>query len=291
MSSVPFFSIIIPLYNKERQIAQTLDSVLAQSVTDFEVVVVDDGSKDGSAEIVKGYSDSRIHYIYKENGGVSSARNRGIKEAKGEWILFLDGDDLLDVNALYVFNKLKQFAPECKMFIGGVRTKQRGVNLDTNKRDEEKLYKTKCPYFKQWLNEFYPRPGATLIHNSLIRRYGNFDERMSFFEDYEFGWRMMQCGKVAYTSKPIIIYCQEDGGLSFSLHPKEKEMAYYIPTMTNYGIFSKALLYEIVEFEINWWKNDREVLSYYENIKHKYFSSLYAIMHWVRQKMVNHHWI
>jgi len=101
------YSIIIPLYNKERQIARTLDSVLAQSVADFEVIVVDDGSKDGSAEIVKGYSDPRIRYIKKENGGVSSARNRGIQEARGEWILFLDGDDRLMQDALSAFEAMR----------------------------------------------------------------------------------------------------------------------------------------------------------------------------------------
>lgn len=85
----PRYSIIIPLYNKERKIARTLDSVLAQTVSDYEVIVVDDGSRDNGSEIVKDYStkDSRVRYIYKENGGVSSARNRGIKEAKGEWIV------------------------------------------------------------------------------------------------------------------------------------------------------------------------------------------------------------
>lgn len=289
--SLPLYSIIIPLYNKERQIARTLDSVLAQSVTDFEVIVVDDGSKDRSSEIVKGYSDPRIRYIWKENGGVSSARNRGIQEAKGEWILFLDADDTLDKTALQIFDKLIAMYRRCTMFVGGVRTIQNNVDLTKVARKSNDCYQTRFPYFAQWLNKFYPRPGATLVHRTLIERYGGFDTRMSFYEDYEFGWRMMQCGRVAYTANPVVVYLQEDGGLSLSSHSEKKEMAYYIPAMKTHGFFSKALLFENLEFEINWWRDNPEVLSYYNNIKHKYFSPIHAILHWVRQKMLNHHWI
>ena len=87
------YSVIIPLYNKGWRIKRAIDSVLRQGIEDLEIVVVDDGSTDGSAGFVKSYKDARIHYIYKENGGVSSARNKGIKEATGEWLLFLDADD------------------------------------------------------------------------------------------------------------------------------------------------------------------------------------------------------
>lgn len=88
------FSIVIPLYNKELSITNTLQSVLSQTFTAFEVVVVNDGSTDTSVDKVKAFNDKRIRIIEQENGGVSSARNRGIKEAKYEWIAFLDADDL-----------------------------------------------------------------------------------------------------------------------------------------------------------------------------------------------------
>ena len=76
------FSIIIPLYNKQNYIRRTLESVLSQTYTDFEVIVVNDGSKDNSLQEARKVTDSRIRVIDKENGGVSSARNRGIKEAE-----------------------------------------------------------------------------------------------------------------------------------------------------------------------------------------------------------------
>ena len=88
------FSVVIPLYNKEANIRQTLESVLNQIFTDFEIVIVNDGSKDNSRDVVLSMDDARIRLIDQENAGVSAARNRGIKEARGEWIAFLDADDL-----------------------------------------------------------------------------------------------------------------------------------------------------------------------------------------------------
>ncbi|MDP5081488.1 MAG: glycosyltransferase family 2 protein [Winogradskyella sp.] len=94
------FSVVIPLYNKELSIKKTIHSVLDQSFEDFEILVVNDGSTDKSLEIVKGIQDDRIKIIDQQNAGVSSARNRGIKEAKFDWIALLDADDLWETNKL-----------------------------------------------------------------------------------------------------------------------------------------------------------------------------------------------
>ena len=87
------FSVIIPLYNKEKYIKQTILSVLNQTFSDFEIIVVDDGSTDKSSEIVKFINSRKIKLIYQENSGPSRARNRGIEEARGEYLAFLDADD------------------------------------------------------------------------------------------------------------------------------------------------------------------------------------------------------
>lgn len=113
------FSVIIPAYNAALYIKESIGSVLKQTFSDFEIVVVDDGSKDETGEIVKTIKDDRIHYIYQPNGGVSSARNTGISNAKGEYICFLDADDFWKPNHLEVIEKLIEKYPAADVFLTG----------------------------------------------------------------------------------------------------------------------------------------------------------------------------
>lgn len=109
-------SVVIPLYNKEQSIASTLQTVLRQIYQDFEIVIVNDGSTDRSVEEVKRVVDPRIRLIHQSNAGVSAARNRGIEEAKGEYIAFLDADDEWKPNYLKTQYELTQKYPECSIF-------------------------------------------------------------------------------------------------------------------------------------------------------------------------------
>lgn len=101
----PFFSIIIPVYNVAPYLRECLDSVLAQTFTDWEAICVDDGSTDGSGTILDEYAarDTRIRVIHKQNAGVSAARNTALDVARGKWFLFLDGDDVLRNDGLEIF--------------------------------------------------------------------------------------------------------------------------------------------------------------------------------------------
>lgn len=102
---MPKVSVIVPVYNTEKYLARCIDSILAQTFTDFELILVNDGSKDNSGKICDEYAakDHRIVVIHKENGGVSSARNKGIDAAQGEWISFIDADDWITPSYLFDF--------------------------------------------------------------------------------------------------------------------------------------------------------------------------------------------
>lgn len=96
-STTPFFSIIIPMFNTEKYIGECLDSIMMQNFSDYEVIVVDDGSTDGSCEIVSRYIKGKlnINLLKQKNSGVSAARNLGIEKARGKYIIFVDSDDFL----------------------------------------------------------------------------------------------------------------------------------------------------------------------------------------------------
>lgn len=100
----PQISVIVPVYNVEKYLPRCIDSILSQTFTDFELLLIDDGSPDNSGKICDEYAikDSRVKVIHKQNGGVSSARNVGIENATGEWVFFSDADDILVPNAFYI---------------------------------------------------------------------------------------------------------------------------------------------------------------------------------------------
>ena len=92
--SNPQISVIIPTFNRVRLVVQAIDSVLKQSFHDFEIVVIDDGSSDDTGAVIQQYTDPRVRYIYQENTGLAGARNAGIRAARGQYVAFLDADDL-----------------------------------------------------------------------------------------------------------------------------------------------------------------------------------------------------
>ena len=111
------FSVVIPLYNKEHYIEATIRSVLSQTCTDYEVLVVDDGSKDNSLALARKFASDRVRIIPQENQGVSVARNTGILNAKGEYICFLDADDEWRPDYLATIDELTVKYPESAIFV------------------------------------------------------------------------------------------------------------------------------------------------------------------------------
>jgi len=275
------FSVIIPLYNKEKQIRRTLDSVLSQSYLSFEVVVVNDGSTDSSQTIVERYNDSRIHLYNKVNGGVSSARNYGISKAKNPWIVPLDADDIMLPNALQTLVSMIEKYPKESYFSG--RTKwgyhcKGTYNYSTAKR-------TKCPHLMIWLRKIDPAPRSIVFHKSLIEKFGGYDERMSYYEDWEFSIRLAHCGSMVYTGTYLAEYTQDGQGLSATTPLLEKTMAFYIPELLNRfagSFWYKALLFENLEMMSN--------ICECSKIR-TLFSYRFSIVHSIRQRLINHHLI
>ena len=287
-------SIVIPLYNKGERVKLAIDSALHQEYDgEWEIVVVDDGSTDDSAEYVKAYKDDKVVYVYQPNAGVSAARNRGIAESKGEWIVFLDADDLLLPCALSTFDSMHQKYQNCHFLVGSSIWRRKDC-IVSQAADSGIVRHSIVPHFSLFRKRFYAAPRNMCIHRSLLDQQGGFDNRMSFYEDTEFVYRMLEKSDVAYTDRNISIYEQDGQGLSASLHPVEKEMAYYVPEIIeklNPGLWYMALLYENIELTKLWWQNNPEILAFYNNMQSQYFSWIYPKLHWIRQQLLRHGWL
>lgn len=203
----PLVSIIIPLYNKKYAIKWTIDSVLNQSYSNFELIIIDDGSTDGSDQIVKGFNDSRIRYIYKENGGVSSARNLGIRKAQSNWILLLDADDYLLEDGLECLIKGVQIYPEYK-----VVTDTRNNMYACDKLKWREINKDRLKKYS--LFKFIIRTGNTLFHRSCFEKCGYFDERLSLYEDFKLFVDIIRCFPILQCNKKVFVYDTTFSGLS-----------------------------------------------------------------------------
>ena len=125
----PKVSVVIPTYNRAAKVQDAIESVLAQTFSDLEVIVVDDGSSDDTGKVLSEAFGDRIRYYAQANQGASVARNKGIAEARGEWIAFLDSDDLWEKDKLeWQFKALERFGPQC----GGCYTDVRFFNHPGN---------------------------------------------------------------------------------------------------------------------------------------------------------------
>lgn len=141
-------SVIIPVYNVEQYLRQCVDSVLAQSYTNYEILLVDDGSADNSGEICREYATEYdfVYYFRKENGGASSARNYGLDRAKGKYVYFLDSDDLLSSNALEKMIICAEKESADLVFIEAQTLDEKGI-LSTGQYDYHHQYQPGYPFF------------------------------------------------------------------------------------------------------------------------------------------------
>lgn len=178
---MPFFSIIVPLYNKQKEIKKTLLSALAQTFLDFELIVINDGSTDNSEAEVLSIIDDRLVYIKTENKGISSARNLGIEKAKGEYVSFLDADDLWYENHLKNLNELASLFPEAGAVTAnyefyhpnGIVTNTFFEGMDSNYRG------IVAGFFKSSLKFRVIWTSAVAVKKEVFEKIGGFDTNIT----------------------------------------------------------------------------------------------------------------
>jgi glycosyltransferase involved in cell wall biosynthesis len=194
-------SVVVPTHNRSSLLALTLRSVLWQRDVDLEVVVVDDGSTDDTAEVVAGLGDTRIRIVrHEQPQGVAAARNRGAEEATAEWITFLDDDDLWAPDKLARQLHAAREAGRSWAYTGA-------VTID----DELKVLDGVPPPSPEQVVELLPRydavPGGgsnVVVHRDILARAGRFDSRLRNTEDWEMWIRLAKLGPPAWVCSPLM---------------------------------------------------------------------------------------
>ncbi len=223
MTNAPPISIIIPAYNAAPFIAQTLDAVLAQTFTAFEVIVVNDGSTDQTTTIVEQYvqQDDRVRLVNQVNQGVSAAREQGKALAQGEFIAFLDADDLWLPQNLAVH--LRHFAsnPRLGISFGRVEFMQHDGGL-TGTYSNSRLQGIEPTHL--FYENLLVTPSNAVIRRSVFDQVGGFDRDLSGTEDQEFFLRTRCFGwQVAGVDEVLVRYRQTPGGISSQFESMEAD--------------------------------------------------------------------
>lgn len=212
----PIISVIVPVYRAEKYLADCVESILQQSFSDFELLLIDDGSPDGSGVMCDTYceKDARVRVIHKENGGVSSARNVGMDQAQGKYIVFVDSDDYLGENYLQALYAVQQTAKESNVFVlsdyqpfspSGMESREFSaaftVSLFGGKNDTEAFRRLVFGFL------IYP-PYCKLYQRDIIERYKlRFNQKLRSAEDFDFNCRYIRhVEKIIYTPSVQYFY-------------------------------------------------------------------------------------
>ena len=215
------FSAIIPLYNKKRYIRRALDSVINQSVQPVEIIVVDDGSTDGGADLVKQRSGSRIIILQQGNRGVSVARNVGLKSATGNHVAFLDADDEWNPDFLLRMRELISVFPEAGLYGSGFETcadghSEKSYLLHSKnllpRIEDNHLGFGPVDYFSALLKNDILCSSSIVVDKAKALAMGGFPEGVSICEDYEFWIQMALNYDVVVTPEVLACYHTDASG-------------------------------------------------------------------------------
>ena len=245
-------SIVVPIYNTESYLRECLDSLLEQKCSDYEIICIDDGSTDGSRHILLEYEskNDNIRVIKKKNGGVSSARNLGIEEAKGEWIWFVDSDDYIAENAITELSRIVQQG-DCDMVMFGVKRVKNYNHIIANFKDI-KIIRGKHEAYNA-----IPSIGGGngpcyyLFKKRIIERNSlRFDERMKYAEDTKFIFEYrLNINSVIEICSEFYFYRQRPGS-AMTLINKEAHLYCMKRLVQTYLKYSEKDIDELINLSI-----------------------------------------
>lgn len=234
----PLVSIIIPVYNAEKYILETIHSIIHQTYENYEVIVVDDGSTDSSIELIEHLEGNRFKIISQKNRGASAARNIGIKNAYGDYIQFLDADDLMHPDKIK--NQIEILKNEDKYtlaFCPWIRIYKHLEVLNYLKQDIDKDYNEPYKLLRDmWNGKGMVQPGAWLLSKELVSQVGYWDETISLNDDGEYFCRVILASiKIKFCSNAIVYY---RSGLTTSLSKQRtyKAISSHFNSLENYVI-------------------------------------------------------
>jgi glycosyltransferase involved in cell wall biosynthesis len=212
-------SVIIPAYNAENTIKETLNSVFNQTFTDFEIIVIDDGSQDATVELLSNINDPRFRFFSYSNAGQGASRNRGLSHANGEYIAFLDADDLWTCDKLEAQLAALQAHPEAGVAYSwsdcideNSEFLRRGGHLTVNGN----------AYANLLLVNFLENGSNPLIRRSAIDEVGDFDESLPPAEDWDFYLRLAARYPFIAVDRPQVLYRVSDRSMSANVKKLEK---------------------------------------------------------------------
>lgn len=204
----PLFSIVIPAYNREKVITRAIDSILKQTIDDYEIIVVDDGSSDNTEKVVKAYSTNKIKYILQENQGATSARNTGIVNSKGKYISFLDSDDEWMTNMLE--KQLSCF--ENDKSVGLVYSNFMIAYPDGHLDNFSKQLGIEGNVYADILKQGYLAPTSVIsVRTECFDKVGLFDKDLPASQDDDICFRLSKVYAIKYIPE-VMAYLHTDTG-------------------------------------------------------------------------------
>ena len=205
---MPLLSVIMPVYNGARFLQITLDSLLAQSCDDWELIVVDDGSTDATPDLLAAYTDRRFKKIRKANGGEAQSRNVGLSHATGEFIAFLDADDLYLPNALAEMSAFLIAHPEFDaLFSDGYLCDENEHILSRLTEHRSGIYTGNILEQIVLASDVITVPVCTLTRRAMIQQHQiEFDEQLVIGPDWDFWIRLARYARFGYLDKPTCLY-------------------------------------------------------------------------------------